>query len=145
MSWSDRTLTALPPASTAEEARMLEELSTIAPDFSYASNATTKGVAKDKRLQQFLSQHVRTGPYVWQYRKNPPPPLPSAVEDSRTRDLTAPAPFNVRSDVNQPPCASYGVPIPPHWLPGPIPWDLASAALQAQHPDAGESTAIARR
>ena len=72
MTWSNKRLLTLPPATPKDEADLLAHLLTIAPGFDYAQNANTKGLQQSPELQTYLRRHARSGPYVWQWLKRPP-------------------------------------------------------------------------
>jgi hypothetical protein len=83
-----------------------------------------------KALSDFVSTHVRSGLYVWQYGKHPPTAKTPA---SKTAKHAHPAATVAASDD----AAAPGAPSLPeslHWMPGPVPCDAASAALLNEWP-----------
>jgi hypothetical protein len=139
MVWSGKIIT-LPPATSAQEAELMQQLQSTVPGFDYSSSATTKGVQQCKALSDFLSTHVRSGLYVWQYCKHPPtakPPASKTAEQTHAAAPSQPAATVAASDD----AAAPGAPSLPeslHWLPGPVPHDAASAALLDKWPGDAE-------
>jgi hypothetical protein len=95
----------------------------------------TKGVQQCKALSDFLSKHMRSGLYVWQYCRHPPtakPPASKSAEQAYAAAPSHPAAAVAASDDAATPGAP-SLPEPLHWLSGLEPWDAASAA-HALHP-----------
>jgi hypothetical protein len=96
----------------------------------------TKGVQQCKALSDFLSTHVPSGLYLWQYCKQPPtakPPASKTAEQAHAAAPSHPAATVAASDD----AAALGAPSLPeslHWLPGPVPCEAASAALLTEWP-----------
>jgi hypothetical protein len=102
----------------------------------------TKGMQQCKAPSDFLSRHVRSGLYVWQYCKHPPTaktPASKTVEQAHAAAPSHPAATVAASDD----AAAPGAPSLPeslHSLPGPVPCtcDGASAALLNEWPGDAE-------
>jgi hypothetical protein len=140
MVWSGKKIITLPPATSAQEAELLQQLQSIAPGFDYSSSANTKGVQQCKALSDFLSTHVRSGLYVWQYCMHPPtakPPASKTAEQAHAAAQPQPAATAAASD-DAAATGAPGLPESLHWLPGPVPRDAASAALLDEWPGDAE-------
>jgi hypothetical protein len=71
MTWRDRSITIVPPATNAEQSALLAHLIAIEPGFNYATDAKRERLKHFPRLDALLQKHTRTGLYVWQYMRNP--------------------------------------------------------------------------
>jgi hypothetical protein len=135
MVWSGKKIIRLPPATSAQEAELLQQHQTIVPGFDYSCSA--KGVQQCKALSDFLSTHVPSGLYVWQYCKHHPPtakpPASNTAEQAHAAAPSQPAATVAASGDAAAPGAP-SLPEPLHWLPGPVPRDAVSAALLNEWP-----------
>jgi hypothetical protein len=140
MVWSGYKIITLPPATSAQELELLQQLQSIAPGFDYSSSATTKGVQQCRALSDFLSTHVRSGLYVWQYCKHPPTAKPPASKIAKQAHAAAPS-HPAATVAASDDAAAPGAPSLPeslHWVPGPALRDAASAALLNEWPGDAE-------
>jgi hypothetical protein len=120
---------------------LLEELQAIAPGFDYASCANTKGVQQNEALKAFLSKHVRNGAYIWQYLKQPPaekaPASQPAEQLAHMQGREVPMfDADAESSDNDAGKSSF-------WLPAPVPWKQASAALRSMQPENADDKVFA--
>jgi hypothetical protein len=137
---SGKKIITLPPATSAQEAALLQQLQSIAPGFDHSISATAKGMQQCKALSDFLSTHVRSGLCVWQYCKHPPTAKPPASKTAEQAHAAAPshpaAAVAASDDAAAPGAPSLSESL--RWLPGLGLRDAASAALLNEWPGDAE-------
>jgi hypothetical protein len=76
MTWSGNPINIVPASDDANRRAPLARLIAIEPEWDV--DATTDRLKHFPRLQEFLTQHTRSGLYVWQYKRDvqPAPTLP---------------------------------------------------------------------